>query len=93
MPGTSRVDRLNLGAFRDNYRDNCSGPKGGCPEMPNLTDTRIKNAKAADRPVHLSDERGLCLEVSPKGGKWWQLKSSFGGRARLLSLGTDHDTG
>ena len=32
-------------------------------------------------------------EVSPKGGKWWRLKYSFEGKARLLSLGTYPDTG
>ena len=61
--------------------------------MPTLTDTQIRNAKPADRPVRLYDDRGLDLEVSPKGGKWWRLKYSFDGKARLLSLGTYPDTG
>jgi hypothetical protein len=58
-----------------------------------LTDTQIRNAKPAARPVRLYDDRGLYLEVSPKGGKWWRLKYSFEGKARLLSLGTYPDTG
>ena len=61
--------------------------------MPTLTDTQIRNAKPAVRPVRLYDDRGLYLEVSPKGGKWWRLKYSFDGKARLLSLGTYPDTG
>ena len=61
--------------------------------MPTLTDTQIRNAKPAERPVRLYDDRGLYLEVSPKGGKWWRLKYSFDGKARLLSLGTYPDTG
>ena len=39
------------------------------------------------------DDRGLYLEVRPTGGKWWRLKYSFDGKARLLSLGTYPDTG
>jgi len=61
--------------------------------MPTLTDTQIRNAKPAERPVRLYDDRGLYPEVSPKGGKWWRLKYSFDEKARLLSLGTYPDTG
>ncbi len=39
--------------------------------MP-LTDTAIRNAKPQQRAVRLFDERGLYLEVSPAGGKWWR---------------------
>jgi len=67
--------------------------KSSYPEMPTLTDTRIRSAKPEQRPVRLYDDRGLYLEVSPKGGKWWRLKYSFDGKARLLSLGTYPDTG
>ena len=41
--------------------------------MP-LTDTKIKNAKPQEKTYRLYDERGLYLEVSPKGGKWWRFK-------------------
>lgn len=61
--------------------------------MPTLTDTQIRNAKPSEGPVRLYDDRGLYLEVSPKGGKWWRFKYSFGGKGRLLSLGTYPDTG
>jgi len=61
--------------------------------MPTLSDTQIRNAKPGERPLRLYDDRGLYLEVSPRGGKWWRLKYSFEGKARLLSLGTYPDTG
>lgn len=37
-------------------------------------DAKIKNAKSQDKTYRLYDERGLYLEVSPKGGKWWRFK-------------------
>jgi len=68
-------------------------PTSSYPEMPTLSDTQIRNAKPGERPLRLYDDRGLYLEVSPRGGKWWRLKYSFEGKARLLSLGTYPDTG
>jgi integrase len=34
------------------------------------------------------DEKGLYLEVSPKGGTWWRLKYRFGGKEKRLALGS-----
>ena len=53
--------------------------------MP-LTDTAIRNAKPGEKPVKLFDERGLYLEISPTGGKWWRLKYRFDGKEKRLSL-------
>jgi integrase len=58
-----------------------------------LTDTTIRNAKPAAKPVKLFDERGLFLIVTPTGGKWWRLKYRFEGKEKLLSLGTYPDVG
>lgn len=58
--------------------------------MP-LTDTAIKNAKPADKPVRLFDGGGLYLEVAPSGGKWWRLKYRFGGKEKRISLGVYPD--
>ncbi len=58
--------------------------------MP-LTATKIRNAKPRPKSVKLFDERGLCLEVSPAGGKWWRLKYRFGGKEKRLSLGVYPD--
>lgn len=54
--------------------------------MP-LTDTAVRNAKPGEKPVRLFDERGLYLEISPAGGKWWRLKYRFAGKEKRLSLG------
>lgn len=56
-----------------------------------LTDTKIRNAKPGVKPTRLFDERGLYLEVSPAGGKWWRLKYRFGGKEKRLSLGVYPD--
>ncbi len=58
--------------------------------MP-LTDTAVRNAKSGAKPAKLSDERGLFLIVTPAGGKWWRFRYSFGGKEKLLSLGTYPD--
>lgn len=58
--------------------------------MP-LTDTAIRNAKAGKKPLKLFDGGGLFLLVTPTGGKWWRLKYRFGGKEKLLSLGTYPD--
>ena len=54
--------------------------------MP-LTNAEIQNAKATDKPIKLFDGRGLYLQVSPRGKRWWRLKYRFHGREQLLSLG------
>ena len=53
-----------------------------------LTDTAIRNAKPKDKTYVLNDGRGLNLEISPKGGKWWRLRYTFGGKPNRISLGT-----
>jgi len=58
--------------------------------MP-LTDTQIRKAKPREKPFKLSDERGLYLEVSPAGGKWWRFKYRFDGKEKRLSLGVYPD--
>ena len=58
--------------------------------MP-LTNTAIRNAKPGKKTCKLYDERGLYLEVSPSGGKWWRLKYRFDGKEKRLSLGVYPD--
>lgn len=58
--------------------------------MP-LTDTGIRNTKATGKTFKLFDERGLYLEVSPTGGKWWRLKFRFEGKEKRISLGVYPD--
>ena len=56
-----------------------------------LTDTKIRNTMPGKRPKKFFDERGLYLEVSPAGGKWWRLKYRFDGKEKRLSLGVYPD--
>jgi integrase len=58
--------------------------------MP-LSDIKVRNARPAEKPVRLFDERGLYLEVSPAGGKWWRFKYRFAGKEKRLSLGVYPD--
>ena len=58
-----------------------------------LTDSAIRNAKPADKPIRMSDERGLYLEIAPAGGKWWRWKYRFKGKEKRLSLGIYPDVG
>jgi hypothetical protein len=41
--------------------------------MP-LTDTRIRNAKAPEKPYKLADGGGLYIEIKPNGSKLWRLR-------------------
>lgn len=56
-----------------------------------LSDVKIKNAKAAAKPMKLYDERGLFLIVMPNGGKRWRFKYRFDDKEKLLSLGVYPD--
>lgn len=58
--------------------------------MP-LTDTQIRKAGPGPKSRRLYDAKGLYLEVSPKGGKWWRLKYRFDGKEKRLSLGVYPD--
>jgi len=58
-----------------------------------LTDTKLKNAKAGSKTTRLYDEKGLYLEISPRGGKWWRFKYRFNGKEKRLSLGVYPDVG
>jgi len=53
-----------------------------------LTHTEILNAKSKDKPYKMYDEKGLFLQVTPTGGKWWRFKYRFDNKEKLLALGT-----
>ena len=53
-----------------------------------LTDTKLRNLKATERPKRVFDGDGLYIELRPNGGKWWRFKYRFGGKEKLLSFGT-----
>ncbi|WP_295875284.1 integrase arm-type DNA-binding domain-containing protein [uncultured Zhongshania sp.] len=54
--------------------------------MP-LTDTAVKQAKPKDKPYRLSDEKGMYLEITPKGQKYWRMKYRIGKQEKRLSIG------
>ena len=47
----------------------------------------VKNARPNGKTQRLFDGRGLYLEVSPKGGKWWRFKYQFEKKEKRMSLG------
>jgi len=55
--------------------------------MP-LTDAAIRNARPREKTHILYDEKGLHLEISPNGGKWFRLKYRYNKKLRRISLGT-----
>jgi integrase len=59
--------------------------------MP-LTALDVKQAKPADKPYRLYDEKGMYLEVSPSGGKLFRLKYRVDGKEKRLALGGYPDT-
>jgi integrase len=52
-----------------------------------LTDTKIKNAKPKEREYKLFDGKGLYLNITPKGYKWWRFKYKYNNRDKLVSFG------
>jgi integrase len=56
------------------------------PHMP-LSDSAIRNAKAAGKARRLFDGSGLYLEVTPTGSKLWRQKYRHAGKEKLLAHG------
>jgi hypothetical protein len=55
--------------------------------MP-LSDTAIQKIKPKAKPFKVADGGGLFLLVHPSGNKWWRYKYRFGGKKKLLALGS-----
>jgi integrase len=55
--------------------------------MP-LSDTAIKNAKPADKPYKMQDEKGMYLLVHSNGSKYFRYNYRFDGKRKTLALGT-----
>ena len=53
-----------------------------------LTDAQVRKIKPIDKKKRYSDEKGLYLEVTPSGGKFWRLKYRFNGRESTLTIGS-----
>jgi integrase len=52
-----------------------------------LTDTRIRNTKAGEKPVKLTDARGLYIEVRPTGAKLWRYRYRIAGKENVFAAG------
>ncbi|MDR1031697.1 MAG: tyrosine-type recombinase/integrase [Holosporales bacterium] len=52
-----------------------------------LTDTVCRNAKGRDKIYALTDEKGLCIEVYPNGGRFWRLYYRHAGKKKRMALG------
>jgi hypothetical protein len=58
-----------------------------------LTELQIKKAQPQPgKSVRLFDARGLYLEVSETGRRWWRLKYRSAGKEKRLSLGVYPET-
>ncbi|MCR5347292.1 MAG: Arm DNA-binding domain-containing protein [Fretibacterium sp.] len=49
-----------------------------------LTELKIKQAKAKEKPYRLCDDRGLYLRVDPNGKKYWILRHSRNSTGHIL---------
>lgn len=53
-----------------------------------LSDTRLRSLKPTQKLKKYSDGKGLQFWVTPEGGRYWRLEYRFGGKRKLLALGT-----
>jgi integrase len=58
--------------------------------MP-LSDTATRNAKPREKTYRLADAKGMYLEVTPAGGKYWRMKYRFGGKEKRIAFGVYPD--
>ncbi|QMW05454.1 tyrosine-type recombinase/integrase [Spirosoma foliorum] len=54
--------------------------------MP-LTELTIKALKPKEKLYRIADSGGLCLEVTPAGGKLWRWRYYYNGKPQMLALG------
>ncbi len=55
--------------------------------MNELSDTKIRNAKPADKEYTLADGQALSVVVRPNGTKLWLYRYRFGGKRKNMSFG------
>jgi hypothetical protein len=61
------------------------------PQMPTLSQSRIRTAKATEKAYKLFDERGLYMLLTPSGGRLWRFRYRHAGVEKLISLGAYPD--
>lgn len=55
--------------------------------MKKVSDLTYKNAKPAEKNYKIFDGGGLYLLIKTNGSKLWQMKYSYGGKEKTLSIG------
>jgi len=55
--------------------------------MPQLTEVKLRSIKPSGTIERFHDGKGLYLETSKAGGKYWRWKYRFEGKEKRLSLG------
>ncbi|MBB6254972.1 Arm DNA-binding domain-containing protein [Nitrospirillum iridis] len=53
-----------------------------------LSDMKCRNARPGEKLQKFSDSEGLQFWVQPTGARLWRLAYRFGGKQKLLALGT-----
>ncbi|MBW8328846.1 MAG: EAL domain-containing protein [Thiobacillus sp.] len=57
-----------------------------------LSDSLIRQAKPASKPIKLADGGGMYLLLRPDGSRYWRLDYRFGGKRKTLALGVYPET-
>ena len=60
-------------------------PPEKCPQretLAMLTDAKIRKLKPEEKTKRYSDEKGMYLEVTPKGGMYWRVKYRIEGKEK-----------
>ena len=58
-----------------------------------LTESRIRQAEPAAKPVKLADGGGMYLLLRPDGSRYWRLDYRFDGKRKTLALGVYPEVG
>ncbi|RUR12404.1 tyrosine-type recombinase/integrase [Legionella septentrionalis] len=56
-----------------------------------LTYTKVKELKPKEKVYKLADGKGLYIQVTPQGSKYWRLKYRINNKERVLALGVFPD--
>lgn len=59
----------------------------GATKIDSLTDSEIKAFLPASKLYKRTDGKGLCLFITPAGGKRWRFSYHFGGKRKTLCIG------
>ncbi len=62
------------------------------PAKKPLTDARIRSLKPREKPYKVFDTRGLYVLIYSDGRRGWRFRYRYGGREKLLSMGSYPDT-